>query len=150
MTDLSEQKRPLLPGQAYDARQPLLVFDGVCVFCSGFVQIVLKIDRKKRFRLATAQSPLGEALFREHGLPTEDYDSNLAIIDGAAFTKLDSFVAVMAALGWPWRAARLLLVLPRPLRDWLYDRIAKNRCALFGRKHSCEIPSAELRQRLIS
>lgn len=150
MTDLSEQKRPLLPGQAYDARQPLLVFDGVCVFCSGFVQIVLKIDRNKRFRLATAQSPLGEALFREHGLPTEDYDSNLAIIDGAAFTKLDSFVAVMAALGWPWRAARLLIVLPRPLRDWLYDRIAKNRCALFGRKHSCEIPSAELRQRLIS
>ncbi|OBQ77586.1 MULTISPECIES: DCC1-like thiol-disulfide oxidoreductase family protein [unclassified Mesorhizobium] len=150
MTDLSEQKRPLLPGQAYDARQPLLVFDGVCVFCSGFVQIVLKIDRNKRFRFATAQSPLGEALFREHGLPTEDYDSNLAIIDGAAFTKLDSFVAVMAALGWPWRAARLLLVLPRPLRDWLYDRIAKNRYALFGRKHSCEIPSAELRQRLIS
>ncbi|AZO60406.1 DUF393 domain-containing protein [Mesorhizobium sp. M1A.F.Ca.IN.022.07.1.1] len=150
MTDLSEQKRPLLPGQAYDARQPLLVFDGVCVFCSGFVQIVLKIDRNKRFRLATAQSPLGEALFREHGLPTEDYDSNLAIIDGAAFTKLDSFVAVMAALGWPWRAARLLLVLPRPLRDWLYDRIAKNRYALFGRKDSCEIPSAELRQRLIS
>ncbi|TIT93102.1 MAG: DUF393 domain-containing protein, partial [Mesorhizobium sp.] len=98
----------------------MLVFDGVCVFCSGFVQIVLKIDRKKRFRLATAESPLGEALFREHGLPTEDYDSNLAIIDGAAFTKLDSFVAVMAALGWPWRAARLLLVLPRPLRDWLY------------------------------
>ncbi|TIO63507.1 MAG: DUF393 domain-containing protein, partial [Mesorhizobium sp.] len=145
MTDLSEQKRPLLPGQAYDARQPLLVFDGVCVFCSGFVQIVLKIDRNKRFRLATAQSPLGEALFREHGLPTEDYDSNLAIIDGAAFTKLDSFVAVMAALGWPWRAARLLLVLPRPLRDWLYDRIAKNRYALFGRKDSCEIPSAELR-----
>nr|WIE92251.1 DCC1-like thiol-disulfide oxidoreductase family protein [Mesorhizobium sp. WSM4875] len=150
MTDLSEQKRPLLPGQAYDARQPLLVFDGVCVFCSGFVQIVLKIDRNKRFRLATAQSPLGEALFREHGLPTEDYDSNLAIIDGAAFTKLDSFVAVMAALGWPWRAARLLLVLPRPLRDWLYDRIAKNRYALFGHKDSCEIPSAELRQRLIS
>ncbi|TIR96601.1 MAG: DUF393 domain-containing protein, partial [Mesorhizobium sp.] len=104
----------------------------------------------ERFRLATAQSPLGEALFREHGLPTEDYDSNLAIIDGAAFTKLDSFVAVMAALGWPWRAARLLLVLPRPLRDWLYDRIAKNRYALFGRKDSCEIPSAELRQRLIS
>ncbi|MDG4899225.1 MULTISPECIES: DCC1-like thiol-disulfide oxidoreductase family protein [unclassified Mesorhizobium] len=143
MTDLSEQKRPLLPGQAYDARQPLLVFDGVCVFCSGFVQIVLKIDRNKRFRFATAQSPLGEALFREHGLPTEDYDSNLAIIDGAAFTKLDSFVAVMAALGWPWRAARLLLVLPQPLRDW-------HRYALFGRKDSCEIPSAELRQRLIS
>ncbi|TKB07687.1 MAG: thiol-disulfide oxidoreductase DCC family protein [Mesorhizobium sp.] len=149
MTDLPEPKRPLLPGQAYDARQPLIVFDGVCVFCSGFVQMIVKLDRDKRFRFATAQSPFGEALFRKYGLPTDNYETNLAIIDGAAFTKLDSFVAVMAALGWPWRAARLLLVLPQPLRDWLYDRVAKNRYALFGRKDSCEIPSAELRQRLI-
>ena len=147
MTDLPE--RPTLPRQAYDAHQPLIVFDGVCVFCSGFVQLILKLDREKRFRFATAQSPLGGALFREHGLPTDDYDSNLAIIDGAAFTKLDSFVAVMSALGWPWRATKALLILPRPLRDWLYDRVAKNRYALFGRKDSCEIPSSELRQRLI-
>ncbi|RWM36619.1 thiol-disulfide oxidoreductase DCC family protein [Mesorhizobium sp.] len=149
MTDLPEQKRPLLPGQANDADQPLIVFDGVCVFCSGFVQMIVKLDRDKRFRFATAQSPFGEALFRKYGLQTDNYETNLAVIDGAAFTKLDSFVAVMAALGWPWRAARLLLVLPRPLRDWLYDRVARNRYALFGRKDSCEIPSAELRQRLI-
>ncbi|RWM19239.1 MAG: DUF393 domain-containing protein [Mesorhizobium sp.] len=149
MTDLPEQKRPLLPGQANDADQPLIVFDGVCVFCSGFVQMIVKLDRDKRFRFATAQSPFGEALFRKYGLQTDNYETNLAVIDGAAFTKLDSFVAVMAALGWPWRAARLLLVLPRPLRDWLYDRVARNRYALFGRKDSCEIPSAELRLRLI-
>ncbi|CDX63176.1 Thiol-disulfide oxidoreductase DCC [Mesorhizobium plurifarium] len=147
MTDLPES--PDFPRQAYNARQPLIVFDGVCVFCSGFVQLILRLDREKRFRFATAQSPLGEALFRRHSLPTDDYDSNLAIIDGAAFTKLDSFVAVMAALGWPWRAAKALLILPRPLRDWLYDRVARNRYALFGRKDSCEIPSAELRERLI-
>ncbi|TGP24442.1 MULTISPECIES: DCC1-like thiol-disulfide oxidoreductase family protein [unclassified Mesorhizobium] len=149
MTDLAEPKRPLIPGQAYAADQPLIVFDGVCVFCSGFVQTIVKLDRDKRFRFATAQSPFGEALFRKYGLATDNYETNLAIIDGAAFTKLDSFVAIMAALGWPWRAARLLLVLPRPLRDWLYDRVAKNRYALFGRKDNCEIPSAELRQRLI-
>ncbi|RVC69185.1 DUF393 domain-containing protein, partial [Mesorhizobium sp. M2A.F.Ca.ET.046.02.1.1] len=87
MTDLP--KSPTLPRQTYDARQPLIVFDGVCVFCSGFVQLVLKLDREKRFRFATAQSPLGESLFHRHGLPTDDYDSNLAIIDGAPFTKLD-------------------------------------------------------------
>ncbi|MDX8456728.1 thiol-disulfide oxidoreductase DCC family protein [Mesorhizobium sp. VK9D] len=149
MTDLPEPNRPASPSQTYDARQPLIVFDGVCVFCSGFVQLLLKLDRKKRFRFATAQSPLGEALFRQHGLPTDDYDSNLAIIDGAAFTRLDSFIAVMTALGWPWRAAKALLILPRPLRDWVYDRVAKNRYALFGRKDSCDIPSAELRQRLV-
>jgi predicted DCC family thiol-disulfide oxidoreductase YuxK len=149
MTDLPEQKPPPLQPQVHDPSRPLIVFDGVCVFCSGFVRTVVRLDRKKRFRFATAQSPLGEALFRRHSLPTDDYDSNLAIIDGAAFTKLDSFVAVMSALGWPWRAAKALLILPRPLRDWLYDRVARNRYALFGRKDSCEIPSAELRERLI-
>lgn len=149
MTDLPEPNRPASPSQAYDASRPLIVFDGACVFCSGFVQLILRLDREKRFRFATAQSPLGEALFRQHGLPIDDYDSNLAIIDGAAFTKLDSFVAVMSALGWPWRAAKGLLILPRPLRDWLYDRVARNRYALFGRKDSCDIPSAELRERLI-
>ena len=149
MTDLPEPNRPVPPSQACYPPQPLIVFDGVCVFCSGFVQLIIRLDRKKRFRFATAQSPFGEALFRRHGLPTHDYDSNLAIIDGAAFTKLDSFVAVMSALGWPWRATKALLILPRPLRDWLYDRVARNRYALFGRKDSCEIPSSELRQRLI-
>lgn len=148
MTDLPEPRRPV-PDRVHDIRKPLIVFDGVCVFCSGFVHLVMRLDHDKRFRFATAQSPLGEALFRAHGLPTDIYETNLAIVDGVAFTRMESFVAVMATLGWPWRAAKVLLLLPRPLRNWLYDRVARNRYRLFGRKESCSIPSAELRQRLI-
>lgn len=133
----------------FESRRPLIVFDGICVLCSGFVRMVVKLDRKGRFHFATAQSPFGEMLFQKYGLRTDRYETNLVIVDGAAFTRLDSFVAVMAELGWPWRAARILLLLPRPLRDWLYDRIAKNRYALFGKKDNCEIPSAEVRARLI-
>ena len=149
MTDLPEQKPPPLQPQVHDPSRPLIVFDGVCVFCSGFVRTVVRLDRKKRFRFATAQSPLGEALFRKHGLRTDSFDTSLTLVDNEAFTQLDGFIAVMAELGWPWRAAKALLVLPRPLRDRIYDRVAKNRYALFGRKDSCEIPSAELRERLI-
>ncbi|WP_246691257.1 MULTISPECIES: DCC1-like thiol-disulfide oxidoreductase family protein [unclassified Mesorhizobium] len=132
-----------------DASQPLIVFDGVCVLCSGFVRTVVRLDRKSRFRFATAQSPFGEALFHKHGLRTDSYETNLVLINGAPFIRLDSFVTVMAELGWPWRAAKALLLLPRPLRDWLYERIAKNRYAIFGRKDSCEIPSAAMRARMI-
>jgi predicted DCC family thiol-disulfide oxidoreductase YuxK len=132
-----------------DASQPLIVFDGVCVLCSGFVRTVVRLDRKNRFRFATAQSPFGEALFHKHGLRTDSYETNLVLINGAPVIRLDSFVAVMAELGWPWRAAKALLLLPRPLRDWLYERIAKNRYAIFGRKDSCEIPSATMRARMI-
>lgn len=151
MTDLPQpiRRKSSRPSEPFDGSQPLIVFDGVCVLCSGFVRMVVALDRKRRFRFATAQSPFGEALFRKHGLRTDSYETNLVLVDGVAFTQLDSFVAVMSELGWPWRVARALLLLPRPLRDRLYNRIAKNRYALFGRKDSCDIPSAELRARLI-
>ena len=146
----TNRARPGPPAEpSLDASHPLIVFDGVCVLCSGFVRMVVRLDRQGRFRFATAQSPFGEALFRKHGLRTDSYETNLVLIDGVAFTKLESFVAVMSALGWPWRAAKALLLLPRPLRDWLYRRIAGNRYALFGRKDSCDIPSVELRGLLI-
>jgi predicted DCC family thiol-disulfide oxidoreductase YuxK len=152
VTDLPQSNRhqSSRPSEtSFDARYPLIVFDGVCVLCSGFVRMVVRLDRQSRFRFATAQSPFGEALFRQHGLRTVTYETNLVLIDGVAFTRLDSFVAVMSELGWPWRAAKALLLLPRPLRDWLYDRIARNRYALFGRKDSCDIPSPELRERFL-
>ena len=137
------------PSEAYEASQKLIVFDGVCVLCSGFARTVVKLDRKGSFRFATAQSPFGEALFRKYGLRTDSYETNLVLVEGKAFMRLESFVAVMSELGWPWRAARALLLLPRPLRNWLYDRIARNRYVLFGKKDSCDIPSVELRRRMI-
>ena len=82
--------------EPFDASQPLIVFDGVCVLCSGFVRTVVRLDRKNRFRFATAQSPFGEALFHKHGLRTDSYETNLVLINGAPFIRLDSFVAVMA------------------------------------------------------
>ena len=147
MTDLPQPSRH--SETSFDARHPLIVFDGVCVLCSGFVRMVVRLDRQGRFRFATAQSPFGETLFRKHGLRTDSYETSLVLIDGVAFTRLDSFVAVMSELGWPWRAMKALLLLPRPLRDWLYDRVAKSRYALFGRKDSCDIPSPELRERFL-
>jgi predicted DCC family thiol-disulfide oxidoreductase YuxK len=147
VADLKPNHPPEPP--SFDASRPLIVFDGVCVLCSGFVRMVVRLDRKNRFRFATAQAPPGEALFQKYGLRTDGYETNLVIIDGAAFTRLDSFVVVTAELGWPWRAAKLLLLLPRPLRDWLYDRVAKNRYALFGRKDSCDIPSDDMKGRMI-
>lgn len=132
-----------------DGSHPLIVFDGVCVLCSGFARMVVRLDTDKRFRFATAQSPLGEALYRRHGLRTDFYETNLVIIDGVAFTRMDSLLAVCDALGWPWRAARLIRLLPRRVRDRLYAWIANNRYAWFGQKDSCEIPSSELRERII-
>jgi predicted DCC family thiol-disulfide oxidoreductase YuxK len=143
----SYRSDPAVPSFPDD--KALVVFDGVCVLCSGFARFILKRDRAFAFRLTTAQSPLGQALFRHYGLDTEEFETNLVLADSVPHAKLDSVVVAGERLGGPWRALSLLRLLPRPLADWLYDRIARNRYALFGRTERCMIPPPEWRDRFI-
>lgn len=131
------------------AGKNVIVFDGVCVLCSGFMHFVLRHDQAKTFYFVIAQSPLGEALYRHFGLKHNDYDTNLVLLDGVLYQKLDAFLAVMRLLGWPWRAFSVLGLLPNGLKGWLYDRIARNRYTLFGRRDSCLVPSDDLKARFI-
>jgi predicted DCC family thiol-disulfide oxidoreductase YuxK len=117
--------------------KPLIVFDGVCVLCNGFARFVAKRDSANRFRFAEAQSPLGGALFRHYGLDDIDFETNLLVQDGRASGRMEAFARILAQLGGPWPAAKIVLALPRPARDWLYDRIAKNRYRIFGRYETC-------------
>jgi predicted DCC family thiol-disulfide oxidoreductase YuxK len=142
----SQELTNLLPAELHGG--PLVIFDGDCVLCTGFARAVARLDRQKSFRFATAQSPLGASLFRHFGLPTEVYETNLVLIGGIGYTRMDSLIATMRELGWR-RAAAMLKLLPLWLRDWLYTHIAANRYALFGRRENCAIPSPALRNRLI-
>ena len=127
----------------------LVVFDGVCVLCSGFARFILKRDQDFTFRFAMAQSPLGQALYRHYGLDPIEFESNLVLIDGRAYAKLDTVAAVATRISGPWRVLGLLRLLPRSLGDWLYDRVARNRYALFGRTEHCMLPPPEWRDRFL-
>ncbi len=85
MTDRTKSNRPQPTGRS-DESGSLTIFDGVCVLCSGFARLVARLDRRRRFRFATAQSPFGASLFARHGLRTDSYETNLVLIDGVAFT----------------------------------------------------------------
>jgi predicted DCC family thiol-disulfide oxidoreductase YuxK len=128
---------------------PLLVFDGVCVLCSATARFILQRDHGGRFRFATAQSPLGQALLRHYGLDAQTFETNLVLVEGHAYGKLDSVIVAGRQLGGVWRALSLFRVLPRSLADWLYDRVARNRYRLFGRTEHCMMPSPEWRERFI-
>lgn len=127
----------------------LIVFDGVCVLCNGFVQFVLRHDRRRDFKFLIAQSVRGEALYARLGLKHGDYDTNLVFIDGKLFEKLDAFLAVMQRLGWPWRMLLPLKYLPLAVKNWLYDRIARNRYRLFGKYDTCIVPDARIKSRFL-
>ena len=130
-----------------DLDTDLIVFDGTCIFCSGFARFMARNDRKARFRFVTAQSEKGRVLYNCYGLDPDLMETNIVIVDGVAHVKMAAFAAAVRAIGWPWRLFAVLGYIPQPLSDWLYDRIARNRY-LFGRR-KCILPSDELRGRIV-
>jgi len=127
----------------------LILFDGVCVLCNGSMQFILKHERAAEFRFAAVQSDAGRRALAAHGQPTEDWDS-VVVVDGpAVYLKSDAAIRIAGDLRAPWSWLRFLAILPRGLRDWFYDRVARNRYRLFGRYDQCRIPTAEERGRFL-
>lgn len=126
---------------------PTWLYDGVCILCSGGVRYTLKHERDHSIRFVAIQSREGRALATSHGIDPDEPESFLFIENGKALAKSDGVLALLEHLDGP---ARVLLVgrwLPRPIRDWLYDRIARNRYRLFGKKTACEAPDPAQRHR---
>lgn len=124
---------------AFDDSAPIIVFDGHCALCSGWVDFVLARDGGV-FRFLPAQSPIGEALYAHYGFKSGDYDTNILIQDGQARVRSDGTLAMFEALGWPWRVVGVFRGVPRPVRDWGYGLIARNRLRWFGRRETCRLP----------
>lgn len=125
----------------------LILFDGLCVVCSGFARFVAARDHADRFRFVVAQSERGHALYRAHGLDPDEMSTNVVVRGGQAHVKMAAVGAVMDGLGWPWRAAGVVRFVPRVVSDPVYDVIAANRYR-FGRR-TCPLPGAEVRHRLL-
>jgi predicted DCC family thiol-disulfide oxidoreductase YuxK len=128
---------------AFDDTRPILVFDGKCALCSGFVSFILRHDRERKLRLLAAQTPLGEALFAHFELKSGDYDTNILLLEGRALQKSNAAIAVFELLGPPWSLAAAARLAPRGLRDALYDVVARNRLAWFGARSTCYAPAPD-------
>lgn len=134
-----------------DTPENLIVFDGVCVLCNGFVRFVHRFDRAGLFRFATAQSPVGQGCLQALGLPMTDFETFVVIRSGQPLVKSTAVLAVLHSFGGFWRAMVVLgRVLPGVMRDWLYDRVARNRFRLFGRHAECPLPPPGLRERFVA
>ncbi|HEX3883714.1 MAG TPA: DCC1-like thiol-disulfide oxidoreductase family protein [Stellaceae bacterium] len=136
------------PQAAEGVPDRLILFDGVCVFCSRWARFVIDRDRDARFCFVAVQEPLGAALAQRFGIDPAMPETNAVILGGRAYFKSDAAVAVLSSLpGWGW--ARVLRAVPRHLRDGLYDIVARNRYRWFGRGDTCLIPTPELAARLL-
>lgn len=137
----------ILPPPAVEG--PLILFDGVCVMCSGFVAFVIKRDLRARFRFVAAQTPLGQSLLSRLGLSTTDFESSILIEDGRAWFKSGAFFAILRHLPRPWPWLTVLRLLPLALTDRVYNLIADDRYRLFGKRETCLVPTPDIRRRFV-
>ena len=122
----------------------IIVFDGVCVLCNGWVRFLLRHDRRGLYRFAAMQSTCGRQLLQAHGLDPDDPQSFLLIDAEGAWMDTDAIRRVLAGLGGIWRAVAMLLgLVPGPLRDRAYRVTARNRYRWFGRRAQCLLPAAD-------
>jgi predicted DCC family thiol-disulfide oxidoreductase YuxK len=137
--------------------EPMIVFyDGLCGFCDRTVQYILQRDRANRFRFAALQSDLAKEKLPKHGKNPADLNTLYLMVDGGTdrervLQKSDAALRIGRELGgWTKVWMGIVGVLPRPLRDWGYDRVAKARYRIFGKLDACRIPAAEDRAKFIS
>ncbi|MBO9546186.1 thiol-disulfide oxidoreductase DCC family protein [Caulobacter sp.] len=127
----------------------LWLFDGVCNFCTGSVQAVLRLDRKGVIRFTPIQSSYGRELAVKHGIDPETPESFLFLDHGQALAKTAAIGALLRRLEVPWRWLAFIDRLPRGPADAAYDWIARNRYRLMGKKDCCMVPTEGQRERFL-
>ncbi|WP_143192193.1 thiol-disulfide oxidoreductase DCC family protein [Paenibacillus helianthi] len=127
----------------------VVLIDGVCHLCQGMVRFIIPRDPKGRFLFAPLQSEVSHQLLRDSGLVPGQLSTVVLIEDGVFYTESAAVLRIARRLRFPWPAAYLLIVVPRPLRSALYRFVARNRYRWFGRDDQCLVPTPEIRQRFL-
>ena len=127
----------------------VVIFDGVCNLCAHSVRFILNHEAGQTLRFTPLQSPAGARLMRELGFDPGDAKTFVLIADGRAYVRSDAAIRISRYLGGAWKLLGAIKIIPRPVRDWAYDIVARNRYRWFGRFDTCMVPTPELKARFI-
>ena len=127
---------------------PVILFDGVCNFCNGAVNFIIRHDGEKKFKFAPLQSEIGQQMQAKYGIG-EDVDSIILVENDKAFTYSTAGLRVAKGLGGIWSLGYVFIIVPTFIRDYLYRLFAKNRYRLFGRQDACMLPTPDVRERFL-
>ncbi|SHH21866.1 thiol-disulfide oxidoreductase DCC family protein [Virgibacillus chiguensis] len=126
----------------------IILFDGVCHFCDQSVQFILQRDKQEQFLFASLQGDAGQKLVQKYNIPN-DLSSLILIDNNKYYNKSTAALRICRELSGGWKFLYAFIVLPKPIRDFFYDRIANNRYRWFGKKDSCELPPPHVRKRFL-
>lgn len=133
---------------------PIVLYDGVCGLCNRAVQFLLKRDRHDRLRFASLQSDFAATLLKRHGVDHKDLDTVYVVLNSGEanetlLAKSDAFLQFTKEIGGVWSITRLAKIVPRPVRNWLYDFVARHRYQVFGKYDACMLPDPRHKHRFI-
>lgn len=127
----------------------VVVFDGECSFCNGWIDFLLRFDRKEVFRFAARQSETGAAFASQSGLPPGGTGSIIVVEDQRIRLRSDAVLRMLTLLGLPFSVLGIFRLVPAALRDFVYDVIARNRKRWFGKTIQCRLPAPSELHRFI-
>lgn len=127
----------------------VILFDGVCNLCNGFVQYIIRLDRKKLFKFASLQSNYACVLVKENTLPPTNLSTVILRQGGRFYFKSTAVLRLARELGFPYPLLYAFILIPRPLRDFIYRWVATNRYKWFGQRNECMLPTPELKSRFL-
>ena len=127
---------------------PVVFYDGNCGLCDRFIRFLIRIDKHRRLRYSTLQ---GETAKQVIGSPEGSWDTwSVQLLDSdGLFERSQAALRTIAHVGGIWRAARWLLIVPRPIRDGVYRFVATHRYRWFGKTDTCMVPTPALRERFL-
>ncbi len=143
----SRSMKPTLSSQRLPQTGWLILFDGICGWCTGWIRFLITRDTEKKFQFAPLQSPLGQQFLSKYELPQQEFSTFVVVTPDGHLTKSTAALNIARQLGGIWPIFSVFLLLPKNLRDGVYDFIARHRYQLRGTLDACYAPPEEHRDR---
>ena len=129
------------------SKNPVIFFDGVCNLCNASVQFAIERDKKNFFRFTALQGEYAKKTLPQFKVDLNKIDSIVLVENKELYTKSSAALRIARKLNGLWPMLYIFIIIPKFIRDWVYDLIAKNRYKWWGRQESCLVPTPELRQK---
>lgn len=129
--------------------QPIVIFDGVCNLCEFSVRFIVKHDRQAKFKFVSAQSDKGKVLQRLCGVDTLNDGTVILLRNDQVYVHSDAALQIAKNLDGLWRFLYVFRFIPKPIRDYFYSIISKNRYRWFGKRNECLLPDDDLKKRFL-
>ena len=127
----------------------IILFDGVCNFCNYWINFALKRDKKKKLMFTPLQGETAKQLLPQYHINPTSINSVIFIDKGKAYTQSSASLRICKYMSGGWKLFYGFIIIPKFIRDFFYNIIARNRYKWFGKKESCMVPTPKVKDRFL-